>query len=149
MATLTYIFKVSLYDMFVATTFTSFLSEFGTNLSYNGCDTVIFVNSYLDLYFQGQMISRFVAGCVAIIVVKKCITIGAIIAEIQAKLQNVSLTMILIYGVKFFPAILFNSQLFSENIWWQKEENRWQCAGDIFDVLTFFMQPNFKLEKKN
>ena len=59
MATLTYIFKVSLYDMFVATTFASFLSEFGKNLSYNSCDTVIFVNSDLGLHFQGQMISRF------------------------------------------------------------------------------------------
>ena len=47
---------------------------------------MIFVNGDLDLQFQGQMIGHFIAGRVAIIVVKKMLRIGLWIAEIKAKL---------------------------------------------------------------
>ena len=70
MLTLIYILKVNWYEIFVADHITIISMNFSKDRLYYNWDTAIFVNSDLNLHFQGQMICFFVACHNAVIVVE-------------------------------------------------------------------------------
>ena len=133
MGTLTYIFNVSWFDIFVAG-HSAIISVkvWYKNWSYINCwGTAIFVNDDTDLHIQGQMLKRFLLpAAMPLLWSKFCSNWSKDSRDISKILKRYPH-----YDLDLWcqgpPRNFYSRANYFPSTWWKSEENVWNNARDI------------------